>query len=312
MTLRLEFGYHPPSGDRNLEVIRPREYLSDLHRVLDISTQGFGSIWVSDHLASAGEYRIECWTLLTWLAARYPGVKLGTMVMSNSFRRPSLMARMATSLQELSSGRLILGYGAGWMEEEYRAYGFDFPSLRTRVEMLEEGVQIIKALWTDAPASFAGKHYSIKDAHCEPRPDPVPPIMIGGAGERFTLPLVARHADWWNDLARPVDQLRHKLAVLREHCEAEGRDFSAIRKTLMLWLFIDRSHSKAVELANDRTHGDWVNSSQPPIVGDPAAVRERLAEFAELGFDMFICCFPGFHEPDDVRLFMDEVIPAFS
>ena len=308
---RLEFGYHPPSGDRNLEVINPGEYQSDLYRVLDIATQGFGSLWVSDHFAHAGEYRIECWTLLSWLAARYPGVKLGTMVMANSFRSPSLMAKMAASLQELSSGRLILGYGAGWTEEEYRAYGFDFPRLRIRVEMLEAAVQIMKALWAGGPATFSGKHYSVENAYCEPRPEPPPTLLLGGAGEKYTLPLVARHADWWNDLSRPVDELAHKLDVLRESCEAQGRDFSAIRKTLTLRLFIDRSHSKAIETASHWRGADWT-AIQSPIVGDPSAMRERFAEFAEMGFDMCICCFPGFHEPGDVRLFMDEVIPAFS
>ena len=304
---RMEFGYHPPSGERKLEVIRPREFVSDLHHALDIATQAFGSIWVSDHFNYGDEFRVECWTQLAWIAARYPGVKLGTVVMSNSFRSPALMAKMGASLQTLTEGRFILGYGAGWHEGEHNAFGFGYASPRVRIEMLEEGVQVIKALWTESPANFSGKHYQVVDAYCEPRPEPVPPIMIGGAGERRTLRVVARYADWWNDVSRPVDQLRHKLEVLREHCRAEGRDYDSIRKTLVARMFIDRSHAKAVERA-----GDWLQSDQPPIAGDPSSVRERLMELAELGFDLCILPFPRFQEMDDVKLFVDEVMPAFA
>ncbi len=119
---RMEFGYHPPSGDRGIEIIRPREYMTDLTRALDVAAPAFHSLWISDHLAYADEFRLECWTHLTWLAARYPEPKLGTIVMCNSWRQPSLMAKMAASLHYLSGERLILGYGAGWFEGEYRAY----------------------------------------------------------------------------------------------------------------------------------------------------------------------------------------------
>ena len=106
-----------------------------MHRALDIASQSFGSLWISDHFSYTNEFRMECWTHLAWVAARYPGPMLGTIVMSNSFRQPSLMAKMAASLQWMSSGRLILGYGAGWYESEYRTYGFDYPSPRVRIEM---------------------------------------------------------------------------------------------------------------------------------------------------------------------------------
>ena len=166
--------------------------------------------------------------------------------------------------------------------------------------MLEEGVQIMKAMWQDAPANFTGKHYRIEDAYCEPRPNPPPVLMIGGAGERRTLRVVARYADWWNDLVRPADQLQHKLNVLQQHCEREGRDFSAIRKTLSVRLFIDKSHQKALEMAGDRLHGD-----QPAIAGDPASVREQLSQFAELGFDFSILTFPRFQDLEDMKIFVE-------
>jgi len=304
-TPAMDFGYNPPSGDRGLETIKPRQYPADLHRSLDVATQGFTSLWVSDHLNYADEWRLECWTLLTWIAARYPGQGLGTIVMSNTFRSPALMAKMGASLQELSSGRFILGYGAGWHEGEHNSYGYDFPRPGIRIDMLAEAIQVIRAMWTDAGATFSGEHYRVDDVHCEPRPDPAPPIMIGGAGERRTLRVVAQHADWWNDLPRPTDVQRHKLAVLREHCEAVGRDYDTVRKTITARVFIDRSHSRAMDMA-----GEW--GGDTPIAGDPRAVRDQLARMAELGFDMFIATFPDFQGLGDMRLFMDEVIPAFA
>ncbi len=303
----MEFGYHPPSGYRGFEDIRQREYLSDMHNALDIASQSFNSLWVSDHLSYSDEFRLECWTHLTWIASRYPGPKLGTIVMSNSFRHPSLMAKMAATVQMLSSGRLILGYGAGYYEKEYKAYGFDYPQTRVRIEMLEEALQVMKMLWTESPAIFKGKHYFLEGAFSEPRPQPLPVIMIGGTGEKYAMKVIARHADWWNDLLRPTDQLAHKLKVLKMHCGNEGRDFNSIRKTLSVRLILDRSHRKALDLA-----GDTVNTGYPPIVGDPSSVIEQLQEYAELGFDMSIISLKDFQGLKDMKLFVDKVMPYFN
>ena len=303
----MEFGYNPPSGERGYETIRPREYMGALHRALDVASQSFQSLWTSDHLNYTTEWRLECWTLLTWMAARYPGPQLGTVVMSNSFRSPSLMAKMASSIQHLTYGRLILGYGAGWYEPEYRSYGFDYPSARTRIEMLDEGVRVMKAMWTDSPANFSGEYYHVDNVHCEPLPNPLPILMLGGGGERRTLRVVAEHADWWNDVMRPVDQLQRKLDALKVHCEAIGRDYDSIRKTLAPRFYLHRTHSKALEMA-----GDKMTSDQPPIAGDPVAVTEQLMELVEMGFDFSVATFPQFQELDDMKLFVDEVLPHFS
>jgi alkanesulfonate monooxygenase SsuD/methylene tetrahydromethanopterin reductase-like flavin-dependent oxidoreductase (luciferase family) len=201
---KMEFGYNPPSGERGREPIRPAGYMADLTQALDIATQGFRSIWVSDHLNYGQEWRLECWTLLSWVAARYPGVKLGTIVMSNTFRHPSLMAKMGASIQHMCAGRLILGYGAGWHEGEHAAFGMALPPPGERIDRLEEAVQVIKLLWTEAPVNFSGRYYRVTNAFATPRPDPRPPVMIGGGGERKTLRVVARHADWWNDVSRPM------------------------------------------------------------------------------------------------------------
>jgi len=301
----MDFGYNPPCGERGYEVITPRNYLYDLHRALDVASQNFSSIWSSDHLNYEAEFRVECWTMLTWMAARYPGPMLGTVVMCNSFRNPSLLAKMSASLQEMSMGRLILGYGAGWYEDEYRAYGFDYPSAGVRVEMFEEGVQIIKKMWVDSPATFNGKYYHIDNVYCEPRPQPQPILMLGGGGEKKTLKVVAQYADWWNDVMRPIPDLSRKLGILRQHCETVGRDYNSIRKTLAPRFFIDKDHKKALRMAEGK------NDSGQVIAGDPIAVCEQLHEIAEMGFDMVVTTFPKFQELDDMKLFVDEVIPQF-
>ena len=311
----LEFGYNPPTGarvttgpeTRGFELIRPDEFPADLERALDVAVQGFSSIWVSDHLQAGNDYRLECWTLLVWLLARYPKVHLGTIVMSNSFRLPSLMAKMAATLQALSGGRFILGYGAGWYKKEYKAYGYDYPSAATRLAMMEEGIQIIRGMWSKSPFSFDGRFYGLTDAICEPKPDPPPPIMIGGGGERRTLRLVARHADWWNDVARSKEVLQRKLSLLRTYCQDEGRDYDRIRKTYTTRVFIDSSHRAALEQADD-----LMQSENPPIAGDPTAVREQLHELAEMGIDLCQLTFPNFPATDDLQLFVDQVLPAFA
>ncbi len=303
----MEFGYNPPVGDRGREAIRPAEFMGDLTRALDVATRGFRSIWISDHLNYGQEWRLECWTMLGWVAARYPRVRLGTIVMSNTFRHPSVMARMGASLQHVSSGRFILGYGAGWHEGEHAAFGITLPPPSERVDRLEEALQVIKLLWTKAPANFSGRYYQIKDAYSTPRPTPVPPIMVGGSGEKKMLRVVARHADWWNDVSRPIPVLKRKLDVLAEHCAAEGRDFSSLRKTLSIGTFINRSHKRALDMA-----GKHLESDSPPVVGDPSAVRDQYARLAELGFDLCITFFPRFQELDDMQLFMEEVIPALA
>ena len=302
----MEFGYNPPCGERGYEVITPRNYLYDLHRALDVASQSFGSIWSSDHLNYGSEFRVECWTMLTWMAARYPGPMLGTVVMCNSFRSPSLLAKMSASLQEMSMGRLILGYGAGWYEEEYKSYGYEYPSAATRVDMFEEGVQVIKKMWVDSPANFEGKYYQVEDVFCEPRPNPQPILMLGGGGEQKTLNVVAKYADWWNDVMRPIPDLLRKLSVLQQHCENVGRDYNTIRKTLAPRFFIDKDHKKAIRMAEGK------NASGQVIAGDPNAICDQLHQLAEMGFDLVITTFPNFQTLDDMKLFVDEVVPKFS
>jgi alkanesulfonate monooxygenase SsuD/methylene tetrahydromethanopterin reductase-like flavin-dependent oxidoreductase (luciferase family) len=303
---RVDFGYNPPSGTRGIERFPVNTFVRDLQNILDIAAQSFSSLWVSDHLMTQDPFRMDVWTQLTWIAARYPGPLLGTIVLSNSYRHPPLMAKMAASLQAFSRGRLVLGYGAGWLEREYRAYGYQFPSARVRIEQMVEAIKLMRAMWTQSPASFAGTYYQIEDAYCEPRPDPAPIIMIGGDGERLTLRAVAEHADWWNTVMHPKPVLRHKLQVLEQHCRDVGRDYSSVRKTITRTAFLARNRQVAEQRA-----GSLMQSNVPPFVGEPAALVDHLHELIDMGFDLFQMVFADFPETDDLRMFVDEVLPHF-
>lgn len=302
----VHFGYNPPSGTRGIERFDTRTFVRDLQGVLDVASQHFASLWVSDHLMTVEPFRMDVWTQLTWIAARYPGPQLGTIVLANSYRHPPLLAKMAASLQEFSHGRLVLGYGAGWHEPEYRAYGYDFPTARVRIAQMVEGLKVMRAMWTDAPASYDGEYYQVVEAYCEPRPNPLPIVMVGGDGERYTLRAVAEHADWWNTVMRPIPTLRHKLDVLKQHCADVGRDFASVRKTVTRTLYLAPTRSAAEARA-----GAALQRAEPPFAGEPAALIDHLHELIALGFDLFQLVFPMFPETDDMRLFVDEVLPAF-
>lgn len=303
-TKTVEFGYFAPTGS---DGARGRAFSPALQRAVGVASEAFTSLWLADHFMFESADVNEAWVELSYLAGLAPRMQIGHMVLCNSYRQPSLTAKMGASLQALSEGRFVLGYGAGWHKPEYEAYGFEFPSAATRVAMMEEGLQIIKTMWRDSPASWHGRFYHVEDARCEPRPDPMPPILIGGSGEQLTLRAVARHADWWNIYSRSAEFTRHKLAVLREHCDREGRDVASIRKTWAGPVFIDRDHEAAERLAADSVESDHFG-----IAGDPAAVREQIHAFVDMGFDMFQLHFEKFPDTSDMELFMSEVMPAFS
>ena len=175
----------------------------------------------------------ECWTTLAFLAARYPEMTWGTIVMAQSYRNPALLAKMTATLCDLIPGKVIFGIGAGWKEDEYLGYGYDFPAPAVRIRQMEEAIEIAKRLWSEddvTMASWAGTYYRVEHAFCDPKPDPLPPIMIGGSGEQLTLRIVATHADWWNGMGAP-ETFARKCEVLKRHCDAVGRDYDAIVKT---------------------------------------------------------------------------------
>jgi alkanesulfonate monooxygenase SsuD/methylene tetrahydromethanopterin reductase-like flavin-dependent oxidoreductase (luciferase family) len=160
-------------------------------------------------------------------------------------------------------------------------------------------------MWNDSPANYSGNFYQVKDVFCEPKPTPNPILMLGGGGEKKTLKIVAKHADWWNDVMRKPKDLRRKLDALKKHCEDVGRDYNSIRKTIAPRFIIDKDYKKALGQADQMRRNDQI------IAGDPSAVIDQLSELRELGFDFVITTFPRFQDLSDMKLFVKEVMPHF-
>jgi alkanesulfonate monooxygenase SsuD/methylene tetrahydromethanopterin reductase-like flavin-dependent oxidoreductase (luciferase family) len=208
----------------------PTNGSSDLLSFYDAQVErlppAFTSLWVSDHFQLGTQPVLEGWTWLTYLAARYPRFKVGHLVLGQGYRNPALLAKMASTLQLLTGGRFILGLGAGWHEEEYRAYGYGYPSRGARVAQLAEALQIIRLLWTEPSATFHGEHYSIQDAVCAPKPDPMPPIFVGSPSPK-AIRAAARFADGWSWDA-PMEVFGPPCAELRVACAEIGRNPASV------------------------------------------------------------------------------------
>jgi len=299
----IQFGWSVPNGARD-EALRG-SFLADIQRGFDLVTGHFDSAWLVDHLQYEKANVLEGWTELAYLAALHPQFKFGNAVLSQSFRNPALLAKMAATLQYMSGGRFILGIGAGWKEDEYTAYGYDFPPAGTRVEELEDAVQIIKAMWRDEQATVQGKHYRVVDAWCQPKPDPIPPIMIGGARPRM-LRVIARYADWWNVSWTGIKAYRAIVPECERACEEVGRDPATLRRT---WFggCICAPTQAAVEAINK---GRW--STNNAFVGTPAQVIEQMRAFVDLGVDYFMVSCGGFPDLTTLELVINEVMPALN
>lgn len=316
MSRALHLGYNPPSGQRGLERVDPATFAPDLERALAIMAPVADSLWISDHFMTAERFRLECWTLLTWVAARHPGLSIGPIVAAQSYRQPALLAKMIASLdalmasaaaaQGIPAGRPILGYGAGWAEDEYRAYGFAYPPTRTRIEQLDEALTAIKLLWTGGPVDFDGRWTTLRGATCVPTPSPRPLIMVGGEGPT-TMAVAARQSDWWNMLHRPEERRRVVLERLDAVCEANGRDPATLRRAMYLTVFLDAQAQVARSRATDRTDGE-----APPFAGSPAQLVEHLGALADEGVDAFNLVFAGWPDMVDLELFAAHVRPAFA
>jgi F420-dependent oxidoreductase-like protein len=244
----MKFGLQHPvfSFDyRNRDTSQIVDSLKNL--VTRAENRGFDSFWVMDHfhqipfIGKPEEPMLESWTTISVLAGITTRIKLGTLMTGIIYRHPSILAKIGATLDVLSKGRLFMGIGAAWNEEESSAYGIPFPSVKERFLRLEEAIQIIRKMWTEEPsASFNGQYYQIKNAFCNPKPiqKPSPPIMVGGSGERQTLRIVAKYADACN-LFGSAETVKRKLSILKEHCRSVGRDYDSILKTKLGLVVID-------------------------------------------------------------------------
>jgi alkanesulfonate monooxygenase SsuD/methylene tetrahydromethanopterin reductase-like flavin-dependent oxidoreductase (luciferase family) len=275
----------------------------------------YASVWLADHFIpwftklNPLTDTLEAWTGLTYLAGKFESYDFGPIVLGQSYRNPALLAKMASTFQLMSGGRLIFALGAGWKEDEYHAYGYEYPSTATRIHQMGEAVQIIKKMWTETKATFHGKYYHIEEAICEPKPDPLPPILIGGGGKKITLRYVAQYADWWNFPGGTSENYADLLTALKGHCQEVGRNYDEIVKTWAIeCVAVAATHQAALEIAQASPLYD----PQTAIVGTPDEVEQQLHRFTDLNVEYFIFRFADFPETDMAKLFVQEVAPRFK
>lgn len=271
-------------------------------RILQAADRNGWGLWFVDHLQQGEMPYLECWTQLVHTSARFPNLTVGPIVLCQSYRNPGLLANMAATLQFLSGGKLIFGIGAGWKEDEYLAYDYAFPPPKVRLDQLEEALRVVTALWTGERVTVEGEHYRVTEAIALPAPDPRPPIMVGGNGDR-TVGIAARYADWWNaDLATP-DVFRQKLATLRDKTVAAGRPADAVRPTAFNMLSLSADPDKVLR--------------KPPregihmIAGTPDEVRDQIREYQDAGVSYMQINFMDFPDVEAVELF-EEVAREFG
>lgn len=304
----VEFGVYLPQLKFAFAELRERVQLAE--------ALGYDSVWFYDHFYSPGSPDVpafEAWTLVSALAAVTQKIRFGHLVLCNAFRHPALLAQMALTLDAISNGRIDLGLGSGSVQREFEEYGLPYPSFRERTEQLEEAVQIIKLLFTRTRSTFDGKHYSLKDAPSPLRPvqQPHPPIMIGGGGEKFTLPLVARHADVWNCPTYSLGEYQKKLEILQRECEKIGRDPATLRisEEAVLVVAEQAKLSAAIESAKRRySYANW-GLEAGGYIGTPEQLVEHILKKVAHGVTQFSFFFYDRASPESLELFATRVVP---
>ena len=278
---------------------------------------GYDSIWLYDHFHNvprpAHEAVFECWTTMAAISQRTSRVRLGQMVGCNSYREPGLLAKITSTLDVISGGRLDWGIGAGWYENEYRAYGYDFPKPKDRIGMLRETVEIVRSMWTESETTYDGKYYKLVRANCDPKPlqSPHPPIWIGGGGEQLTLRVVARYADCSNFGGKP-DEWARKREILKGHCRAVGRDEETIRKTWSPEVFIRSTEAEIVAAGSRNLWGEPFDTwREGNLVGTPEQVAEKIQTYIDLGCGGFIPWCSDYPETESLELLATQVMPNF-
>ncbi|HET9496139.1 MAG TPA: LLM class F420-dependent oxidoreductase [Chloroflexia bacterium] len=256
---------------------------------------GFDSIWLYDHFHTVPtqelEPTLECWMSTAALARETTRIRIGQMVTCNLYRNPALLAKMASTVDALSGGRLDFGIGAGWYREEFEAYGYDFPDAPTRLRMLGEAVQMIRAMWTEPYATFSGDYYRVAGAINEPKGVQTPhiPIWLAGGGEKVTLKLVARYADACNIEGLDPEVYRHKFSVLRRHCDAVGRDYGSIIKSAHVFVHLIGAGEIAERATAARRRGISLEEYRiETFVGTPTELVDLFGRMQEAGVEYFV------------------------
>lgn len=287
----MRFGYWP--GTSNLQW---EELLSSSKHA---ASTGWDGIWVEDHFMPNAEDTsgdlLECWAVVTALAVAVPDVRIGNLVCSNTYRHPTLLANIAATVDVISGGRLVLGIGAGWQENEHLAYGLEFETVGWRMQRLEEACELITSMFKQPQTNFDGKHYQLADAPLEPKG--APRLLVAGGGEKRTMKIAAKYADEWNVWGLP-DRLRQKMAVLDGHCEDLGRDPKSIERSAVAMVYVTPEH-----------YTPDPDAEGPALMrGTAEQIKQMLGEYAEAGVDEVII--PAFNLGKGAQLLesMDEFI----
>lgn len=284
---KIRFGWLSPVIGNKWSDHEPIVVYQEQH-ILPTALEHFDSLWIADHFygfdAKTDPF-MEAWTTLTWLAAKFPKVLLCHHVLGQGYRNPALTAKMAATLQVLSGNRLILGIGAGWREDEYRAYGYDFPRPAVRFAQLEDLVHICRAMWTQDDPTYSGRHYSIDGAAAPPRPTVVPPICIGAYGEQIGLPMVGRLADMWNaSIQGNEERWIAKRDIVRASAEKAGRDPNDVEISLT------------------------VERALPTTDAESESFLDDLSRLAGLGVGHFVLDFGHPRSAEPVLRFVEQVM----
>lgn len=288
-----------------------------LHRAHRCEELGIDSLWLYDHLYGPGmpDYpSMEAWTLATALLSRTERLRVGHMVLCNQFRHPVTLAKMATTLDQISGGRLSLGIGSGSIEDEHRRAGLPWGSFAERSAQLAETLQILRQAFVDERVDFAGQHFTVTDMPVKPGPvqKPGPPIVVGGVGEKYTLPLVARYADIWNVPTYALDQIEPKIAALRSICGDIDRDPETIVLSIEAVMAVapDQAALESVRgLAEKRFGGPGFGLHDTGLIGTPAEIVDKLGALVETGFGQIVLFTHDRCSDQTLELLATEVIP---
>jgi F420-dependent oxidoreductase-like protein len=327
----MRFGLFIPQGWRldlvGIPVERHWEVMRGLAQYADGTA--WDSLWVYDHFHTVpiptDEATHEAWTLMAALAATTSRIKLGQMCTAMSYRNPAYLAKVAATTDIISGGRVQMGIGGGWYEHEWRAYGYGFPSAGVRLARLDEGVQIMRDAWRDGRVTFAGKHYQVDGAIVAPKPLQQIPLWIAGGGEKVTLKIAAKYAQYTNFSADP-DEFAHKSEILAGHCRDVGTDYDAIIRSANVNAilgtddgdFTDRCgriRDRIAGLCGDGAADAMMAMNDNPgnATGTVERVIERMTRLRDLGCEYVICYFPeAAYDRSGIELFEREVIPALA
>ena len=299
--MSIKFGTFVPQGWRMdlVEIQDPVAKYEAMTQVGLVAEQaGYDSIWVYDHFHTVPTPEIEAcfeaWTITAALARDTSRIKLGQMVTCNGYRNPALLAKIASTVDVLSNGRLLCGLGAGWYEHEWRAYGYDYPELRDRMRAFKEACEIVIKMWTEEKASFQGEYHTVDGAINEPKGVQTPhiPLWIGGGGEKVTLKLVAKWGDASN-FEGDFATMRHKMDVLKQHCLEQGGDFDALDRSTNLNIFLladgDDPEKATAKARGDRSLEEF---SRGTFVGTVTEVNAHIEQLAALGINYVLTYFP--------------------